>query len=278
MNEKQLARALGLFSIGIGVAELVLPRTLGHAIGIKRVHRGALQALGAREIASGLGILSGRKPAGWLWSRVAGDILDLSLLGAAFAGRRNSRARLAAATAAVLGVTALDVFCGAKETRHSSRPGQKPRNDHTINTITINRSPEELYRFWRNFENLPRFMGHLQSVTVTSETRSHWVAKGPAGTTVEWDAELVQDKPNELIAWRSLPGSPVENAGSVRFEPATGEPGTVVRVNIQYHPPAGALGRVVAKLFAQSPEKQMAVELRRFKEFMETAENARTEY
>lgn len=287
MNDKLLARGLGYFSIGLGLAELLLPRAVSHRIGVRRAPNTLIQALGAREVLSGLGILAGRKQPVWLWSRVLGDAMDLALLGAAFSGRRNSRARLATATAAVLGVTALDVFCSAKESRNGRndglpgrpgrKPGQKPRRNHTLKVITINRSAEELYRCWRNFENLPRFMWHLKSVSASSDGRSHWVAKGPAGTEVAWDAEVVNERSNELIAWRSLPGSEVEHSGSVRFEPAPGGRGTIVRVHMQYDPPAGALGRAVAKLFAQSPEKQIAVDLRRFKQFMETGEIARTE-
>jgi uncharacterized membrane protein len=137
-------------------------------------------------------------------------------------------------------------------------------------SITINRSPEELFSFWRNFENLPRFMDHLESVRTTSQTRSHWVAKAPAGTTVEWDAEIINEKPNELIAWRSLEGADVDNAGSVRFERAAS--GTTVRVTLEYDPPAGIVGAAVAKLFGEAPDQQIEDDLQRFKQVMETGE------
>lgn len=143
-------------------------------------------------------------------------------------------------------------------------------------SVTVGRSPEELYRFWRNFENLPRFMNHLEQVRVTGATTSHWVAKGPAGTSVEWDAEVYNEKENEMIAWRSLEGSDVDNAGSVHFEPATGGRGTVVRVVLKYDPPAGKLGAAVARLFGESPEQQIDEDLRRFKQVMETGESATT--
>lgn len=143
-------------------------------------------------------------------------------------------------------------------------------------SITINKSPEELYRFWRRFENLPRFMNHLESVTTTGEGRSHWIAKAPAGTTVEWDAEVYNEKENELIAWRSLDGADVDNAGSVRFEPATGGRGTTVRVTLRYDPPGGAIGSLVARLFGENPEQQIEEDLRRFKQVMETGEISTT--
>jgi uncharacterized membrane protein len=143
-------------------------------------------------------------------------------------------------------------------------------------SVTINRSPEEVYRFWRNFENLPRFMNHLESVTTTGEGRSHWVAKAPAGKTVEWDAEIYNEKENELIAWRSLEGADVDNAGSVRFEPAPDGRGTIVRVTLKYDPPAGKLGALVAKLFGEEPAQQIEEDLERFKQVMETNDASAT--
>lgn len=144
-------------------------------------------------------------------------------------------------------------------------------------SITIDKSPEELYSFWRRFENLPRFMNHLESVTTMGEGRSHWVAKAPAGSTVEWDAEVYNEKENELIAWRSLDGADVDNAGSVRFEPAVGGRGTTVRVTLRYDPPGGALGAAVARLFGENPEQQIDEDLRRFKQVMEIGEVVSTE-
>jgi uncharacterized membrane protein len=144
-------------------------------------------------------------------------------------------------------------------------------------SVTVNRPPEELYRFWRNFENLPRFMDHLESVTVDAGGRSHWVAKAPAGTTVEWDAEVYNEKENELIAWRSLEGADVDNAGSVRFEPAADGNSTIVRVSLKYDPPGGILGSTFAKLFGEEPSQQIAEDLRRFQQVMEAGSVPTTE-
>lgn len=144
-------------------------------------------------------------------------------------------------------------------------------------SVLINKSPEELYRFWRNFENLPRFMNHLESVKVNDDRHSHWVAKAPLGTTVEWDAEIINEKENELIAWRSLEGADVNNAGSVRFQPARGGRGTEVKVSLEYDPPAGVLGAAVAKLFGEEPNQQVEDDLRRFKQLMETGTIPTTE-
>lgn len=141
-----------------------------------------------------------------------------------------------------------------------------------VRAVTINRSVEELFRFWRNFENLPRFMNHLEAVTVLDDKRSHWVVKGPAGKSVEWDAEIINEVPNELIGWRSLPGASIGNAGSVRFTPTPGGRGSEVKVTLEYDPPAGWLGTVVAKIFDEEPDQQVLDDLRRFKNMMEAGE------
>src|SRR5687768_16693370 len=125
------------------------------------------------------------------------------------------------------------------------------RGIHVEQAFLINRTPEDLYAHWRNFDNLPRIMTHLEAVTVIDERRSHWVAKAPriAGGKVEWDAEITRDEPNRAIAWRSLPGSDVDTAGEIRFTPAMGDRGTEVHVFMDYVPPAGRLGHWVATLF-----------------------------
>ncbi len=139
-------------------------------------------------------------------------------------------------------------------------------------SITINRPAEQLYRFWRNLENLPRFMTHLKTVKNEDHKRSHWEARAPLGVTVAWDAEIITEKENELIGWRSLPGSMVANAGSVHFTPAPGGRGTEVKVALRYDPPAGKVGATIANLFGESPEHQIQAELRRLKQAMETGE------
>lgn len=141
-------------------------------------------------------------------------------------------------------------------------------------SVTIQRSQEDLYRYWRDLENLPRVMRYLQEVHVVSPMRSHWVVQAPAGTTVEWDAEIIRDKENETIAWRSIEGADVPNAGSVHFEPAPGVAGTLVTVNLKYDPPMGPIGAVVAKLFGTDPSHTVNQDLHRFKEMMEMNEPA----
>ncbi|MGE5648474.1 MAG: SRPBCC family protein [Acidobacteriota bacterium] len=138
-------------------------------------------------------------------------------------------------------------------------------------SATVNKPREELYRFWKDFENFPRFMKHVESVRVIDDRRSHWVVKGPAGQTVEWDAEIVANRENEMIGWRSTGGT-VDHAGSVRFEPAPGGRGTVVRVQLQYKPPAGRIGASIARLLGKAPDQQIAEDLHRFKQLVETGE------
>jgi uncharacterized membrane protein len=144
-------------------------------------------------------------------------------------------------------------------------------------SVTINRSPMELYRFWRNFENLPHFMKHLESVQMLDNNLSHWVVKAPAGMTVEWDAQIINEKENELIAWRSLEGANLANAGSVQFKEAPNGRGTILKASINYDAPAGLLGMSIAKLFGEEPGQQIEDDLRRFKQLMESGEIPSTE-
>jgi len=149
---------------------------------------------------------------------------------------------------------------------------ERNRARRVIKCVTILRGQEDLYRFWRRLENLPFFARHLISVKELSPTQSHWVAKSPAGTTAEWDATIVKETPNEYIAWESCPGSEIDNAGSVRFRPAPAGQGTEVMVTLEYIPPVGALGALIARLYGEEPDIQVEEDLSRFKAFMETGE------
>ncbi len=146
-------------------------------------------------------------------------------------------------------------------------------------SVSIMKPAFELYTYWRDFTNLPRIMDHLNTVTVSDpeQITSHWVAKAPLGTQVAWDAEIINDIPNELIAWRSLPGADIDNAGAVTFKPATQGRGTEVRVELSYAPPVGKAGAVVAKLLGEDPKRQLDDDLRHFKQQMETGERPTTE-
>lgn len=141
-------------------------------------------------------------------------------------------------------------------------------------TVTINRPRHELYAFWRDFGNLALIMENIESVTVLDERRSHWVVRAPAGTTVEWDSVIVEDVPDELISWQSEPGADIAHSGRIDFRDARAARGTLVTATIAYDPPAGAVGKLVAKLFQREPKIQARRDLRRFKQFMETGEIA----
>src|SRR5579875_2033491 len=156
-------------------------------------------------------------------------------------------------------------------------PRERDEGEMVERSVTIERSAEDLYRVWRQMENLPRFMDHLVAVKAIDDRRSHWTAKSPTGGTVEWDAEITEDRPGEVIAWRSLPEGDVANEGVVRFTPAPGDRGTEVHVRIRYQAPGGGLGATLARLTGQQPDQQVREDLRHFKEIMEAGAKPTTE-
>ncbi len=284
LPHERWATGLGWFSLALGTAELAAPRTMARLIGIPDDPRllSVLRAFGAREIASGLGLLTQPDHPGWAWSRVGGDAIDLAFLGSAASEEGSNRQRVALAAAAVAGVGMLDFICARalhddREDRRAAA-GELPGGEVGVErSITVKRPIEEVYGFWKGYANLPRFMRHLESVETLGENRTRWTATGPAGTSVSWDAETIVDRDNEWIAWRSLDNADVENHGSVRFTRAPGDRGTEVRVHLEYRPPAGRLGRGVAWLFGEEPGQQIHEDLRRFKQLMETGEVALSE-
>jgi uncharacterized membrane protein len=271
-----LANALAWFSIALGVSELAAPETMARVAGLPRSSVPTLRVLGAREIGHGISILAAPGRPTPVWSRVAGDAIDLAVMFSALGADEAEPGRLSAAIAAVAGVTALDVFCasrlsGSRERSDGAREWLQ-RGVRVEQVTTINRPIEEVYQFWQNFENFPRFMRHLESVQQLSGPLSRWCAKGPAGMRVEWEAEVLEAREHEWIAWRSLEGADVPNSGSVRFQRAPGARGTEVRVQLQYHPPAGALGKGIAWLFGEEPSQQIHEDLHRAKQLLETGE------
>jgi uncharacterized membrane protein len=143
---------------------------------------------------------------------------------------------------------------------------------HIESSVTVHRPVEEVYSFWRNFENLPRIMSHLEAVQVIDNKRSHWVVKAPVGAQVEWDAEIVNEVPNEVIGWRSLGNAEIANAGSVRFIPKEDGQSTQIKVSLEYVPPAGKVGEIIAMLLGEEPRVQLRDDLRNFKKAMESGE------
>jgi uncharacterized membrane protein len=273
----RFARGLGWLSLGLGAASIVAPRAISRFGGMddSATATGLIRMSGLREVGQGAALLRGRQPAGWTWSRVVMDVFDLALLRMAMQNRSGDRRRRAATfTAAIAGITAMDLIAAIRTSRMTQTRG---RALYVQASVTVNRPSDEVYRFWHDFENLPRFMNHLEAVRMTGDGRSRWTAQAPAGRTVEWDAEIIEDRPNQLIAWRSMPGAKVPNAGRVSFMRAAGGRGTEVRVELEYRPPAGALGKAVAKLFGEEPEQQVRDDLRRFKQVIETGEVVRSD-
>jgi uncharacterized membrane protein len=271
------ARALGWFSLGLGLPQIVAPGAVNALIGVEDDARSRAwqRIVGVREIAAGVGILSSSRPVGWVGGRVAGDAMDLALLGTAFEAKRARKERLAGAIGAVVAIAIAD----ATETVRLSRrpqPQESEQRKHAKAAVTVHRPRDEVYAAWHDFRALPRFMTHVESVEQRPGGRTHWKATGPAGRTVEWDAEVVEDRPGELIAWRSV-GGYAQHAGSVRFVPAPGDRGTEIHLDLAYSPPGGAVGSTIARLFGEEPEQQIEDDLRRFKQLLETGVIVRSE-
>jgi uncharacterized membrane protein len=269
---QRLNQALACFSIGLGLIELLAPRRLGRLIGAGD-HPAIFRLCGLREIASGVALLSPRAAPIAARSRQAGDAMDLVLLGAAFGSRDARPVRLALATTTVLGVSAVDAYAARL---HSRTGGKAPAPVPVSVSIAINSTPQKLYAFWRDVENLPRFMQRLESVKRTGERTSRWAAKAPGGGIVQWDSEIIEDRPNELIAWRTLPGSDVEHRGRVSFERLGEDRGSTVHVELVYDPPGGRLGAAIAKLAGKDPGLQIRRDLRNLKQLLEAGEVAST--
>lgn len=264
-----LARGLGLVSLGLGLTQLLAPDALARRIGLDDddATRGTLLFLGLRELAVVPSLLAGRTPRGALTARVAGDVMDLALLGRALDSRRGEdRDRAVAALTAVAGVTVLDLVARRRMKASAAL--------HLTASTTVLRPREDVYGFWRRLENLPTFMTHLERVAEDGK-RSHWKAKAPLGA-VEWDAEIVDDVPGERLAWRSTGRTRVPNHGVVRFRSAPGDRGTEVRVQLTYEVPGGRAGAAVARLLGEDPHQQVEDDLRRLKQVLETGDVVRS--
>jgi uncharacterized membrane protein len=276
--ETKLARFLGWFSLALGVPQIVAPGAVNRLAGIRDddESRRWQRIVGVREIAAFVGILSNRRPVGWLWARVAGDVKDLGLLGAAHGNKRERGTRLTAVTAGIVAVTGLDLFTAVRMTRNPEATTTEDLAMEVKAAITVRRPVGEVFAFWNELENLPQFMDHLESVRREGDGRSRWRVKAPGGGDVEWVAEVVAFSPDEIIEWRSVEGSSIENSGLVRFAVAPGGRGTEVHVQMAYAMPAGKLGAAFAKLFGEEPSQQVRDDLRRFKQLMETGEIVRS--
>jgi uncharacterized membrane protein len=246
-------RRLGWMSLGLGVAQLAAPDMVRRISGVhdSATSRAVVPLVGARELVHAAGLLTSRRKGVWAWTRVAGDAMDLASLGVAMAhrgGRR--RRRLVAVTGVVAGITVVDLLTAAQATR-AKNIGSVPavwgkRRGGSMDltaTTTIRKPAPEVYAFWRDLENLPTFMAHLEKVRATGDRTSHWVADAPFGKDIEWDAEITDDTPGEKIAWRSTGDADVPNAGTVWFVPAPDGLSTEVHVVLTYDIPVARSAR-----------------------------------
>ncbi|MCP2347570.1 SRPBCC family protein [Nonomuraea roseoviolacea] len=273
MMTDRFARALGWTSLMLGTAHLAAPKAVARLCGVDDAPGATTVArlVGGRELLHAALLLGAKNPAQWAWTRVAGDTMDLGVLGRAAANRTGTRrARALAALGVVAGIAALDAACARRGTAKAKGPLQVRAS------ITINKPREEVYRFWRDLENLPSFMIHLDSVRTLDQRRSHWKANGPI-VRLEWEAEIIDERAGDLIAWRSVPGTGISTAGLVSFTEGPGGRGTVVDVSLEYGAPGRKLAAAVARMFGEHPEQQVRDDLRRFKQVMETGEVVRSE-
>lgn len=263
-----LSRGLGWFSVGLGLTEIAAPRVLARAIGIddSGLTGATIRAMGARALLNGLGILARPRRALPLWARVAGDAIDLAFLAWAFGAKRTHTQRLVGAIASVAGVAALDVIASRRAAR-----AQLAATRPIIRTITVYRPAADVYSYWHDFEQLPVFMQHLESVEDLGNGRSRWTANLPVGGTVSWETEMIEDRPGERIEWRTVRGSKHPNRGRVTFRPIMGGSATEVCVEMQM---GHGLEAAVADLFAGA---QIEGDLRRFKQVLETGEVVRSD-
>jgi uncharacterized membrane protein len=278
-NPETLARALGGVSIGLGLSEIVSPAKVASSAGVQPTGRvrAVVRALGVRECAHAAAILLGSPSL--VWTRVAGDALDIALLGWGLAGGNSRRRRGISATVALLGIAGVDAYAALQTQRRNNggRHEVGPATRELKAAVTVWRKPAEVYGLWRDATNLPRFMSHLQSVTVDGDGLQRWAVDAPIGQTVEWTARVTEDVPDERIGWVSVPGSEITNSGVVEFTPTYDGRGTEVRALIRYEMPAGPLGKAVATVLGKSPEQQVNDDLRRFKQLLETGEVLRSE-
>jgi uncharacterized membrane protein len=270
----RLATFLGWVSVGLGLMGLVFPETVSNALGARR-HPLLTRAFGLRDLVAGAGILSARQPIGWMKARVAGDVVDLAMLLESYGSLESRQIGLKGATVLAAGVTTLDILCiKGLSTRPAAviEGATRPAIIRAEASMAINKAPEECYRFWRSVENLPRFMKYLESVDVQNERASLWRLRLTSKKVAEWECVITSDTPNEEISWQSVGRTALDTSGMVRFEPRLSGPGAIVRVAMQYTPPAARFPVLADPLIEIVSEQQLKEDLRRLKSLMETGE------
>jgi uncharacterized membrane protein len=275
-HHDRLGLVLGWMSVGLGAPLLAQPDAVTRASGLGEgsKQRALARAVGARELVHAAGLLSPRLRNRWVWTRVVGDAMDLAVLARALRRHDGQRiGRTFAATAAIAGITGLDVYAGLRLRRQS-------RKEHAVDltaTTTVGKDPQEVYAFWRQFDRLPDFMAHVEDVRQLDDKRSHWKVSAPFGHTVEWDAEIIEDVPGERLVWHSVKGADVDNAGTVTFTRAPRAQGTEIHVTLTYDVPGGKLAEALARWAGEDPHQQLDDDLRRLKQVLETGEVVRSD-
>ena len=263
-------------SIGVGAATLLGTAGAARFIGARptRANRLAFAAMGLCDIAYGFSLLGGRSRKGWAWVRVAADVANLSVLGTRFAPQSLPGPGFGGLLAAEAGLTLIDAMTAV---RAGDSAGHHPSRGVYVNASTTIRKPRaEVYAFWRDFSNIPRFMRHVGNV---SEAHGHttWEAHASFGPSLTWEAQIVSERPGEEIRWRSTEQTLLANHGGVYFRDAPGGRGTEVHVHLGFEPPLGAVGAGLAKLFRALPREQLTADLRRLKQLLELGEIVRSD-
>ncbi|MFN8593194.1 MAG: SRPBCC family protein [Thermomicrobiales bacterium] len=269
-----LLRSIGFFSLGLGLAQLFAPQRVANLIGLEDGGNG-MRLIGLREIAAGAGILIKSNHPAWFWLRIGGDIMDLAILNAANDGRAARPERIALAKAAVAGIAALDALAASKSDGREEQPvpGSTSVGDAPVKAaVTVNAPIDQVYAYWEDLRNLPRFMSALANVRPNPDGGMKWIMSGPAGIEVAFDTEIVDATRNERIAWRAMERAPIAASGEVLFRPAPGDRGTQVITNTRFSPPGGPLGAQIAGLLGPALSMKMQSDLLRMKQIIELGE------
>ncbi len=273
----QMAKALGWFSLGLGLAQVAAPRQVAQLIGLPgdEEDQRVMRLVGAREIASGV-----RHPGS---GQTHALVVEPSRRGchgpgacsrSAMDSPRTDKDRVATATLAVLGITAADLLASTRMTAEPNAPYQamQARDVHATAAVTVQAPINEVFGYWDGFQSLPRFMSDAASVQITGDRQSHWRLSAPAGLSLEWDAQITDSRPNEEISWRTADGASVTAEGVVRFRTAPGNRGTQVIFDARFSPPGGELGKKIAQPLADALGTKIGNDLRRFKQLVELGE------
>ena len=275
------ARNLGWFSLGLGLAQVAAPGAMARLVGLPAdgTARGTMRLLGVREIGTGVGLLVQAKPTPWLWARVGGDAMDLTLLLRALWSPETDRTRALLAAASVAGVAAVDVMTGLRMAGEPAEPyeARHDRPVHVRAAVTINAPITEVFQYWDGFQRLPEFIQDAATVEATGAGTSRWTVAAPAGASLTWDLAITETRDIERISWQTGESSPISAAGDVRFRAAPGGRGAEVVFDARFDPPGGDLGKSIGGALALTMSTKLGNDLRRLKQLIELGEVVRSD-